>query len=256
MHILLEMENTAVTAGVFFFCGASGRFSPTDPSCDHQWSLVLPSARCPCVPADSSGSVRRWCPAAHYSFHTLDPPAPLWLPSSLHPLQNKDGQRSESDFWTPRMFLQLTFSQLQVERVQCLLHVAAWHQAFHLVSQLLQLDVEMYFILCSRKLSASRAGRWHQVAHLHKVGEHLDLRYSVLSAMFPDSSGPVSTHRLSLWDSVGLQTKLQIFRLHTKSFFAEDFINAWKHKHMSMCCDHGFLLSQMVKKGGGSYLFH
>lgn len=127
------------------------------------------------------------------------------------------------------MFLRLTFRQLQVEGVPCLLHVVARPQAFHLVSQLLQLDVKMYFILCSRKLSASRAGRWHQVAHLEKVGE--DLRYSVLSAMFLDSSGPVSTHRLSLWDSVGLQTKLQILRLHTKRFFAEDFINAWKHKH-------------------------
>lgn len=85
------------------------------------------------------------------------------------------------------MFPLLTFSQLQVEQVPCLLHVVARHQAFHLVSQLLQLDVEMDFILCSRKLSAAGAGRRHQVAHLQKVGEHLDFRYSVLSAMFPDS---------------------------------------------------------------------
>lgn len=51
----------------------------------------------------------------------------------------------------------LTFSQLQVERVMRLLHLMAGYQAFHLVSQFLQLDVEMYLILCTRKLGAAGA---------------------------------------------------------------------------------------------------
>lgn len=50
-----------------------------------------------------------------------------------------------------------TFSELQIERVLRLFHLGSGCEAFHLVSQFLQLDVEMYLILCTGKLGTARA---------------------------------------------------------------------------------------------------
>lgn len=50
-----------------------------------------------------------------------------------------------------------TFSQLQIEGVLGLQHFTAWCQTSHLVSQFLQLDVEMHLILCTGKLGTAGA---------------------------------------------------------------------------------------------------
>lgn len=60
----------------------------------------------------------------------------------------------------------LTFGQLQVEGVARLLHLAPGCHALDLVPQLLQLDVEVNFILRSRELCTAGTGRGHQITHL------------------------------------------------------------------------------------------
>lgn len=62
----------------------------------------------------------------------------------------------------------LTFGELQVKGVVCLLHVTPRGCTLYLVPQLLQLDVEMNFILCSWELCTARTGRGHQVTHLRR----------------------------------------------------------------------------------------
>lgn len=51
----------------------------------------------------------------------------------------------------------LTFSQLQIEGVLCLQHFMRRCLAFYLISELLQLDVEMHLVLCAGKLGTAGA---------------------------------------------------------------------------------------------------
>lgn len=111
---------------------------------------------------------------------------------------------------------------MQVERVLRLLHLNLGHQAFHLVPQLLQLDVEVNLVLRAGELGAARAGGRHQVADLRGV----KYAVSVLVVHSERDGGAFSTYRFSFWDFVRLQAKVEILCLHPEGFFAEDFVNA------------------------------
>lgn len=70
--------------------------------------------------------------------------------------------------WSLTFLVVLTLGQLQVECVVNFLNVSASLDAPQLIPELPQLDVEVDFVLSSRELSTTSAGRRHQIQSLRR----------------------------------------------------------------------------------------
>lgn len=128
----------------------------------HLFAFVFSPPECRCSPGQLGAP--RGPLQLSYSGSSCSSLIAILLASSVKQTASDSARRHG----VKRVCLPFTFGQLQVKRVERLLQVAAGRHAFQLVTQLLQLDVEVDLVLSAGELSTAGAGRRHQVTHLQR----------------------------------------------------------------------------------------